>query len=55
MTRVAAGALQDSAIPAPEGEEPLPVTAVASVPRTLAAWWRMPGAVGTLIKGTLFS
>jgi hypothetical protein len=49
------GNLQGDAIAAPEGEEPMPAAAVASVPHTLASWWRMPGAVGTLIEGTLFS
>src|SRR5215510_3093871 len=35
-------------IDTPDGEEPLPVTMVASIPHELATWWRMPGAVGTL-------
>jgi hypothetical protein len=33
----------------------MPVTMIAAVPHELAAWWRMPGAVGTLIGGTLLS
>jgi hypothetical protein len=45
--------LQAAAIEAPEGENLMPVTPITSMSHELAAWWRMPGAVGTLIGGTL--
>jgi hypothetical protein len=45
--------LQADAIDALDGEELMPVTPITSMSHEPAAWWRMPGAVGTLIGGTL--
>jgi hypothetical protein len=45
--------LQADAIDAPEGEELMPVTPITSMSHELAAGWRMPGAVGTLLGASL--